>query len=46
MKATYYGQSCVAFDFDGHEVLMDPFISYNPLAKGVDVNALLPEYIF
>jgi L-ascorbate metabolism protein UlaG (beta-lactamase superfamily) len=46
MKATYYGQSCVMFDFDGHEVLMDPFISYNPLARGVDVNALLPEYIF
>ncbi|MCS3557332.1 MULTISPECIES: metal-dependent hydrolase [unclassified Sphingobacterium] len=46
MKATYYGQSCVMFNFDGHEVLMDPFITYNPLAKGVDVNALLPEYIF
>lgn len=46
MKATYYGQSCVAFNFDGHEVLMDPFISYNPLAKAIAVNAILPEYIF
>ncbi|MDH5827657.1 metal-dependent hydrolase [Sphingobacterium sp. SG20118] len=46
MTATYYGQSCVAFDFDGHNVLLDPFISYNPLAKSIDVNSLLPEYIF
>ncbi|MGJ1433780.1 metal-dependent hydrolase [Sphingobacterium spiritivorum] len=46
MKVTYYGQSCVLFDFDGHQVLLDPFITYNPIAEHVDVNALHPEYIF
>lgn len=46
MKATYYGQSCVEFDFDGTKVLMDPFISYNPLAKDVDISKIKPDYIF
>ncbi|MGJ1263808.1 metal-dependent hydrolase [Sphingobacterium spiritivorum] len=46
MKITYYGQSCVLFDFDGHQVLLDPFVTYNPIAEHVDVNALNPEYIF
>lgn len=46
MKATYYGQSCVEFDFDGHKVLIDPFITHNPLAKDVDVDILQPAYIF
>ncbi|MGJ1420394.1 metal-dependent hydrolase [Sphingobacterium spiritivorum] len=46
MKVTYYGQSCVLFDFDGHQVLLDPFVTYNPIAEHVDVNALNPEYIF
>ena len=46
MKATYYGQSCVEFDFDGTKVLVDPFVSYNPLAKEIDVNSIKPDYIF
>lgn len=46
MKVTYYGQSCIAFDFDGTNVLLDPFITYNPLAKDIDVDALRPDYIF
>ena len=46
MKATYYGQSCVAFDFNGTSVLLDPFIQYNPLARAVDIEALHPAYIF
>ncbi len=46
MKATYYGQSCVEFDFNGTKVLLDPFITYNELAKDIDVNALRPDYIF
>ncbi|GAA4182610.1 metal-dependent hydrolase [Sphingobacterium ginsenosidimutans] len=46
MKATYYGQSCVEFDFDGTKVLLDPFVTYNPLAKAIDVNTIKPDYIF
>lgn len=46
MKVTYYGQSCVEFDFNGTKVLLDPFISYNELAKDIDLNSLKPDYIF
>lgn len=46
MEVTYYGQSCAAFDFNGSKVLLDPFITYNPLAKDIDVNVLKPDYIF
>ncbi len=46
MKATYYGQSCVEFDFDGTKVLLDPFVTYNPLAKDVKLADIKPDYIF
>lgn len=46
MEVTYYGQSCVVFDFNGSKVLLDPFITYNPLAKDIDVNIIKPDYIF
>lgn len=37
MKLTYYGQSCIGVDVAGAHLLFDPFISGNPLAKGVDI---------
>ena len=46
MKVTYYGHSCVEFDFDGTKVLVDPFIRYNPLAKHINVADINPDYIF
>ncbi|MFD2741882.1 metal-dependent hydrolase [Sphingobacterium populi] len=46
MKVTYYGQSCVEFDFNGTKVLLDPFISHNPLAKEIDIDRIKPDYIF
>ncbi|MBL1410011.1 metal-dependent hydrolase [Sphingobacterium faecale] len=46
VSARFLGQSCVEFDFNGTKVLLDPFISFNPLAKGVDVQSLKPSYIF
>ncbi|MBE8723215.1 metal-dependent hydrolase [Sphingobacterium sp. Ka21] len=46
MSVTYYGQSCVAFNFNDTEVLLDPFITYNPLAKGIDIDSIQPDYIF
>lgn len=46
VSARYLGQSCVEFDFNGTKVLLDPFVSFNPLAADVDVNSLHPSYIF
>ncbi|SEM28649.1 L-ascorbate metabolism protein UlaG, beta-lactamase superfamily [bacterium A37T11] len=46
MKATYFGQSCVQLELNGATVLLDPFISYNPLAKEIDIDTLMPDYIF
>jgi len=46
MKLTYYGQSCVEFDFNGTKVLVDPFITYNPLASSVNVADIKADYIF
>lgn len=46
ISARYLGQSCVEFDFNGTKVLLDPFVSFNPLAKEMDINLLHPSYIF
>lgn len=46
ITARYLGQSCVEFDFNGTKVLLDPFVTYNPLAKDLDVSSFLPSYIF
>jgi len=46
MKAIYYGHASIGFDFAGQEVLVDPFISYNPAAAHIDISSLQPEYIF
>ncbi|MCL8001123.1 MBL fold metallo-hydrolase, partial [Brucella sp. 21LCYQ03] len=34
------------FDFHGTKVLLDPFISHNPLAKEIDLDRIKPDYIF
>lgn len=46
MKATYYGHSCIEFDFNGTKVLLDPFIQANALSQEIDVNSIQPDYIF
>ncbi|WP_238387317.1 metal-dependent hydrolase [Sphingobacterium olei] len=46
ISVTYYGQSCVEFTFNGTKVLLDPFITYNPLAKYIDISSIEPDYIF
>jgi L-ascorbate metabolism protein UlaG (beta-lactamase superfamily) len=45
MQLTYYGHACFAVDLGGTRLLFDPFISPNPLAKDVDVNAIEADYI-
>lgn len=41
----YLGHSCFEFDFNGTKVLTDPFVTYNSLAKDIDVASLRPDYI-
>ncbi|PSR53320.1 metal-dependent hydrolase [Adhaeribacter arboris] len=45
MTVTYLGHSCFLFDFDGVKVLVDPFITYNDLAKSIDKENITCEYI-
>jgi L-ascorbate metabolism protein UlaG (beta-lactamase superfamily) len=45
MKTTYYGQSTIMIETEGKKLLFDPFISPNPAAKHVNVDALNPDYI-
>ncbi len=46
MKFTYYGHSCFAVEASGKHLLFDPFITPNPLAREVDVDAVPADYIF
>lgn len=45
MKITYYGHSCFAAEISGKHLLFDPFITPNPLAKGVDVKKIKADFI-
>ena len=45
MKIRYLGQNGFLFDMNGKTILVDPFISGNPLAKGIDIDAIKPDYI-
>lgn len=45
MEITYYGHSCFLVSLHGIKILFDPFISPNPLASGVDVKAIQPDFI-
>lgn len=45
MKITYYGHACFSVLTGGKNILFDPFITYNELAKGVDVGAIPADYI-
>jgi L-ascorbate metabolism protein UlaG (beta-lactamase superfamily) len=46
MKFSYYGHACFGVDCAGKQVLFDPFISGNPLAKDIDIDAIPADYIF
>jgi L-ascorbate metabolism protein UlaG (beta-lactamase superfamily) len=45
MKYTYYGQSSFLLETDTKKLLFDPFISQNPLAKGIDLAKIEADYI-
>jgi len=46
MKITFLGHNTILIDVSGTQILVDPFISGNPLAKDkVNINKLNPDYI-
>jgi L-ascorbate metabolism protein UlaG (beta-lactamase superfamily) len=45
MKITYYGHSCFGVEINGKNLLFDPFITPNELAKNIDVNTIPADYI-
>ncbi len=46
MKIIFYGQNSLAIEVSGKHIIVDPFISGNPLAKDkVDISALKADYI-
>ena len=40
MKITYLGHAALAIEVAGKQLIVDPFISPNPLAKDIDIEAL------
>lgn len=45
MKFTYYGHGCIGIEFNGKNLLVDPFITPNALAKDIDIMAIPADYI-
>lgn len=45
MKLTYYGHACFAVEVGGKNLLFDPFITPNELAKHLDINNIKADYI-
>lgn len=45
MKLTYYGHSCFAVQAGGKNLLFDPFIKPNELAKEIDIKSIKADYI-
>lgn len=45
MKITYYGHAALGLEIAGKNIIVDPFISANELAKHIDVNTLKADYI-
>ena len=45
MKFTYYGHSCFAVEINGKNILFDPFISGNEMAKDIKIEDIAADYI-
>ncbi|MDP2386374.1 MAG: metal-dependent hydrolase [Bacteroidota bacterium] len=45
MQITYYGHSCFGVEVNGKNLLFDPFITPNELAKNIDANIVKADYI-
>jgi L-ascorbate metabolism protein UlaG (beta-lactamase superfamily) len=45
MKVTFYGHSAIGIEVNEKHILVDPFISGNPLAAHIDIHTLKADYI-
>lgn len=45
MKITYYGHASLGIKVGGKHIIVDPYISANPLAAHIDINELKADYI-
>lgn len=45
MKITYYGHASLAIEVGGKNIIVDPFITGNPLASAIDIKTLKADYI-
>jgi L-ascorbate metabolism protein UlaG (beta-lactamase superfamily) len=45
MKITFYGHASLGIEVGGKHILVDPFISGNPLASHIDSSTLKADYI-
>ncbi|HKC69607.1 MAG TPA: metal-dependent hydrolase [Bacteroidia bacterium] len=45
MKITYYGHSSFGININGKNLLFDPFITPNSLAKSIDINSIPVDYM-
>jgi L-ascorbate metabolism protein UlaG (beta-lactamase superfamily) len=45
MDITYLGHACFEIELAGKRLLIDPFISPNPLASDISIEELKPDYI-
>lgn len=45
MNITYFGHSCFGIETAEIYILVDPFITQNPLAKHIDINQIKANYI-
>jgi L-ascorbate metabolism protein UlaG (beta-lactamase superfamily) len=46
MQLTYFGHSCFMVQVKGKNILFDPFIRYNELAKDIDITTIAIDYMF
>ncbi|MBK7184194.1 MAG: metal-dependent hydrolase [Bacteroidetes bacterium] len=45
MNITYYGHSCFGIEVNGKNIVFDPFITPNELAKNIDATTVKADYI-
>ncbi len=45
MKITYYGHACFGIEINNIQLIVDPFITGNPLAEHIDINTIKADYI-
>ncbi|WP_299715047.1 metal-dependent hydrolase [uncultured Tenacibaculum sp.] len=45
MNITFYGHACFGIEINGSNIIVDPFITGNPLASHIDINSIKADYI-